>query len=203
MAIEAVREQVPTRGWCPISLGMLLILGTTSCAPSGSTGSAAMKAGDVVFSGGHETDPQDHGRPVVLIAHALDVKPEVFRQAFSGVTPSRTGPPTPSRARANKKVLMDALGKYGVTNDRLDEVSDYYRYNPQSGELWTHTPASATAIIKDGKVTGFQITNPGSGYTTPPTVRVVGYDGLNVEAKIEFSNRPEVKRSGQLLTPID
>ncbi len=42
----------------------------------------------VTFSGGHETDPKDHGRPVVLVAAALNVKPEVFRKAFSGVTPA-------------------------------------------------------------------------------------------------------------------
>jgi hypothetical protein len=33
----------------------------------------------VNFSGGHETDPRDHGRPVVLVAAALKVRPEVFR----------------------------------------------------------------------------------------------------------------------------
>jgi len=32
--------------------------------------------------------------------------------------------PTPSAARDNKKVLMDALGPYGISNERLDEVSN-------------------------------------------------------------------------------
>ena len=41
----------------------------------------------LTFSGGHDTDPQDHGRPVVLVAAGLGVKPEVFREAFRGVTP--------------------------------------------------------------------------------------------------------------------
>lgn len=42
----------------------------------------------VVFSGGHETVGVDHGRPVVLIAAALGVKDEVFREAFSHVHPA-------------------------------------------------------------------------------------------------------------------
>ena len=48
----------------------------------------------VVFSGGHETDGRDGGRPVILIAAALKVKPEVFRAAFSGVHPARGGGPS-------------------------------------------------------------------------------------------------------------
>src|SRR4051794_40101505 len=90
----------------------------------------------VTFSGGHETDPRDHGRPVVLIAAALNVKQEVFRKAFSGVTPARGRRPTGDEQRRNKEVLLKALGPYKVTNDRLDEVSDYYRYRPEKGELW-------------------------------------------------------------------
>ena len=43
----------------------------------------------LTFSGGLDTDPQDHGRPVVLVAAGLGVKPEVFREAFRGVTPAR------------------------------------------------------------------------------------------------------------------
>jgi hypothetical protein len=143
--------------------------------------------GTVVLGGGYRTDPRDGGRPVALIAAALGVEPEVFREAFSGVTPSRFGPPSASRARANKQALMKALGPHGVTNDRLDEVSNYYRYRPGSGRLWTHTPAAATAIIKDGQLTGFEITDPGAGYLTPPDVTVVGFEELKIEAEIEFT----------------
>jgi hypothetical protein len=80
----------------------------------------------VTFSGGHETDPKDHGRPVVLVAAALEVKPEVFREAFSGVTPARGGKPSQEEARRNKAALMKVLKPHGVTNERLDEVSNYY-----------------------------------------------------------------------------
>ena len=40
------------------------------------------------FTGGYDTDPRDHGRPVVLVAAGLGVAPEVFREAFSHVHPA-------------------------------------------------------------------------------------------------------------------
>src|SRR5437667_1129886 len=83
----------------------------------------------VVFSGGHETDPRDGGRPVVLIAAALGVTPEVFREAFSHVRPAPAGrEPEPGQVRQNKAALLAALAKHGVTNEKLDTVSNYYRY---------------------------------------------------------------------------
>ena len=143
--------------------------------------------GDVVFSGGYESDQRDGGRPVALIAAALKVESEVFRAAFSNVNPAKVGPPTHSRAQANKKVLMDALGKHGVTNDRLDEVSNYYRYRPQANELWTHKPAKAKAVIESGKVVGFEIVDAGSGYLTAPTIFVEGHPDVRAIAEIEYT----------------
>jgi hypothetical protein len=132
-----------------------------------------------------------------LIASALGVKPEVFRDAFSKVKPARNGQPTPEHARANKQVLMAALGKHGITNERLDEVSNYYRYQPQSGELWNHVPAQATAIIENGKVVGFEISNPGSGYCSGPRVTVAGYD-VKVTATIGYSQ--DFQTNGSLIS---
>src|SRR5690349_14821832 len=63
----------------------------------------------VTFSGGHETDSRDHGRPVVLVAGALGIKPEVFREAFSGVRPAKNGKPSGEEARRNKEALMKVL----------------------------------------------------------------------------------------------
>src|SRR5579883_2056967 len=101
-----------------------------------SSGSA--EAGDgklpVTFAGGHGTDPADGGRPVALIAAALGVPAEVFREAFRGVTPAKDGKPSQEQAQRNKAALMKVLRPHGVTGDRLDEVSDYYRYRPQKGE---------------------------------------------------------------------
>lgn len=145
---------------------------------------------------GHETDPRDRGRPVSLIAAALGVEPQVFRDAFSGVTPARGGGPTAAHARANKQVLMDALGPHGVTNERLDEVSNYYRYQPQDGGLWRHTAAQATAVIEDGMVVAIEIVDAGSGYTNAPTVTVAGHDDVTIEASIEFTT--DLETNGRL-----
>jgi hypothetical protein len=71
----------------------------------------------IIFTRGHETDPQDHGRPVVLIAASLNVAPEVFRTAFSNVKPASGGrEPEPAQVRLNKETLLKTLGPYGITN---------------------------------------------------------------------------------------
>jgi hypothetical protein len=141
----------------------------------------------VTFSNGHDTDPRDHGRPVVLIGNALKVTPEVFRQAFSGVHPAqRDGGPTDAEARANKRVLMDALSPYGVTDDRLNQVSNYYRYRRDKGQMWPTVPATGYATVKDGVVTGFVVTNPGSGYSSPPDIAVQGMPDVHATATLSF-----------------
>ena len=112
----------------------------------------------VTFLAGYDTNPVDRGRPVILVASALGVPEETFREAFKGVHPAGpgSGGPTGDEARANKAALMKVLEPLGVTNDRLDEVSNYYRYRRESGELWTITlPAEGYARIKDGKIIGF------------------------------------------------
>ncbi|MBB6734698.1 hypothetical protein [Cohnella zeiphila] len=144
----------------------------------------------VTVSGGYETDPQDHGRPVVLIAAALGVPTEVFREAFSGVTPAElsSGGPTALEAQSNKAALLKVLAPYGITNDRLDEVSNYYRYNGQQSQTWKIVPAVATAIVKNGVVTGIAITNPGSGYSSAPTITIKSPNGTTTaKATVSYS----------------
>lgn len=148
---------------------------------------ADAEKGTVVFLGGHETDPVDKGRPVVLIAAALGVKPEVFREAFSRVRPAQDGNPSGERARANKQVLMEALGKHGISNRKLDSVSNYYRYDPASGELWKHKSARAKVVMNNGKITGIKLINGGSGYSSAPEVKIAGHEDVKVEATIEFT----------------
>jgi len=174
-----------------------IIIGCSNGEDSGVSMTTAT-AGQIVFSGGHETDPVDHGRPVALIGNALGVTPEVFRDAFSGVSPAENGSPSPSRAQANKQILMDKLGPLGVTNERLDEVSNFYRYRPQSGELWKHKPAVATATIKDSKVTGFKISDGGYGYSTPPTVQIAGHLTVKVKAELEYTS--DLQTNGRVKT---
>ena len=152
--------------------------------------------GTVIFSGGYETDPRDHGRPVVLVAAGLNVPAEVFRDAFSGVTPAHGGEePQEGQVRLNKQALLKVLAPLGVTNDRLDTVSNFYRYNQGKGEMWKNTPASATAIVSNGVVTGIKITNAGAGYSSPPTVTVVGYD---VHATVTLSFGTDLATNGSI-----
>jgi hypothetical protein len=142
----------------------------------------------VVFSGGHETDPRDRGRPVVLIAAALKVPPEVFRAAFSQVHPAPAGmEPDEQRVRQNKDALLGALSRYGVTNDRLDEVSNYYRYVRSRGELWPTKPAVAYALVRGGNVTSFSVTSGGAGYSSAPAVTVPNIPGATGKAQLSFS----------------
>jgi hypothetical protein len=141
----------------------------------------------VVFSGGHETDHRDGGRPVVLIAAALGVSSDVFREAFSHVHPADPNlGPTNDEAHKNKAALLNALGKYGVTNERLDRVSDYYRYVQSRNELWRTKPAVANALVKDGTVIDYELVSGGSGYSSPPTVAVPNIKGADAKVKLAF-----------------
>jgi hypothetical protein len=154
----------------------------------------------VVISGGHETDPRDHGRPVVLIASMLGVPDEVFREAFSHVTPASGGmEPNPIQVRLNKDALLDVLGPYGVTNDYLDEVSNYYRYNQSAGEVWKQTQATAEVIMTDGVVTGIKITNSGSGYSSVPVITILNSD-VTATATISFTT--DFSNNGSITTIV-
>lgn len=150
----------------------------------------------VTISGGHDIGKNDHGRPCVLIAAALGVKTEVFREAFSGVTPASGRGPTQVEARKNKEVLLKVLGPHGVTNGRLDAVSDYYRFRPQKGELWKHKEAKAKAVIEDGKLISIEVTEPGSGYTTPPKVTVKGFETTEFVVSLHFDK--DLKKNGSV-----
>lgn len=156
-------------------------------------GHAAEKTVPVTFSGGHEIGKSEFGRPTALIAAALGVKPEVFREAFSGVTPAKGGKPSDDEARKNKAALMKVLAPYGVTNDRLDEVSNYYRFRKDKGEMWPTTPAKANAIIEDGKIKRIEVTEPGSGYCTPPKATI---EGMTVELKVTLQFDKEMRKNG-------
>jgi hypothetical protein len=149
----------------------------------------------ISFTGGHETDRRDHGRPVVLVAAGLGVKPELFREAFRGVTPARGGPPSREQAQRNKRALLKVLGPHGVTNERLDEVSNYYRYRPQDGELWRCREAQAQAIVKDGHITRIEITDAGAGYSSRPKATIKDFEATPVEVKLHFDKDLETNGS--------
>jgi len=159
-------------------------------------GAAMAQEQSVTISGGHDIGRNDHGRPCVLIAAALGVKTEVFRDAFSGVTPARGRGPSGDEARKNKQALMRVLGPHGVTNDRLDEVSNYYRFRPQNGELWTHKDAKAKAVIEGGKLMKIEVTEPGSGYTVPPKIKVKGFESTEFVVTLAFDK--DLKKNGAI-----
>lgn len=152
----------------------------------------------VEFSGGHETNPVDHGRPVTLIAAALGVPDEVFREAFSHVHPAGpgSGGPTDGEARKNKAALMSALGKYGITDERLNAVSNFYRYPPGKGGVWKNKPAVANALVKNGAVIGYEISDGGFGYTTPPVASVSGVK--RAKNKVELSFGKDMESNGSV-----
>jgi hypothetical protein len=161
----------------------------------GSDGARAAEANvPVTFSGGHEIGKGDFGRPVVLMAAALGVKPDEFREAFSGVTPARGRGPTGEEQRKNKSALMKVLGPLGVTNDQMDEVANYYRFRPQAGELWPTKDAKAQALVEDGKIKQIVVTEPGSGYSSPPEVKVEGFPKVEFKVTLGFSK--ELKKNG-------
>ena len=170
-----------------MSLPCLALAQTSpSTTTSPATQDTASKV-DVTFSGGHETEDQDRGRPVVLIAAALNVPPEIFRKAFSMVKPAPAGrQPDPGQVNKNKETLLRSLSPYGVTNDRLDEVSNYYRYNRSRGEMWRNTPAKAYATMRNGVVTGITITDAGSGYISPPKVVLSGMTNITLTVTLSF-----------------
>jgi hypothetical protein len=147
---------------------------------------------DLIFEGGHETVGADRGRPVILIAAALGVPDDVFRQAFTKVKPAPAGQqPDPAQVILNKQTLMSSLGPYGVTDDRLNIVSNYYRYRRSRGEMWRNTPATAYATIQNGVVTAITITKAGSGYSSPPKVSVSGLPGVHLAASVAYGTKLE------------
>jgi hypothetical protein len=167
-----------------------------SFAVTSGTLRAEEKKVPLTFSGGYEIGKNDFGRPIVLIAAALGVKPEEFRKAFSGVTPSKSGKPSESEARKNKAALMKVLRPLGVTNERLDEVSNYYRYQPQKGQLWKTTEAKGYAVVEDGKVKKVVLTTPGSGYSSPPRVTVEGVEKVTLKPTLILAK--DLKKNGAI-----
>ena len=70
----------------PLFLSALLLTGLLASAQAAGEATVTL-----TITGGHETDPRDRGRPVVLIGNALGVTPEIFRDAFSHVKPAAAG----------------------------------------------------------------------------------------------------------------
>ena len=133
------------------------LLGWSPQVPRGPA-SAAEERVSLSSASGHEIRKRDFGRPVHLIAGGLGAMPEQFRRAFSGVTPAKGRGPTREEERKNKAAMMKVLAPLGVTNERLDEVADDYRFRPQEGELWPTKPAKGYAVVEGAKVKQLVVT---------------------------------------------
>ena len=48
-------------------------------------------------------------------------------------------------------------------------------------------PPRATAVITNGTITSFTIDEPGSGYTSSPTITIVGFPNVHATATIAFT----------------
>jgi hypothetical protein len=142
----------------------------------------------LTISGGFELHSNDYGRPVPLYASMLGVPPKVFRQAFSGVHPDPGHDPSTEDQQANKDALMSVLGPYGVTNDELDRVANYYRFDTTKGQTWRHRAAKAVVTVRNGKIVGVRVTDPGTGYTYTPQVSVRGFSGA-LKVRVVFTKR--------------
>lgn len=185
----------------PVAHGQMPVAGQTGTAPL----PQGVSRVPVVFSGGHETDPRDNGRPVVLIAAALGVPSDVFRTAFSRVRPAGAGrEPEPGQVQANKSALMNALAKYGVTNEQLDAVSDFYRYVRSRNELWPTKPAVANALVKNGDVIGYEVISGGSGYSSAPTVFIPNMHNATPTVELSFGKNRESNGSIRaIIVPVE
>jgi hypothetical protein len=205
-ASEELRSTAPAAAFsAPVNPAGVTSLANDGAASSKSPLPPGVTRVPVEFSGGHETVPVDHGRPVVLIAAALGVQDEIFREAFSHVHPAGpgSGGPTDAEARANKQALMSRLGQYGVTDDRLNTVSNFYRYPPGARSLWRNKAASANAMVKDGAIVGYENTDGGYGYTTPPAVRVPGMDGATAKVTLSYGKDFETNGAVSVIAAAD
>ena len=138
---------------------------------------------------------------MVLIAAALKVPTEVFRKAFSGVTPAAGGQePEAGQVHRNKETLLcvPAPTASPTTNlTRSPTITDTAAAKERCGEM---SPAAATAIIHDGVVTGFTITNAGSANSSPPGISIAGMDDPNAKVKLHFGTDFRTNGSIQEIT---
>lgn len=203
-------------GWMGAWVGAICVMGagvpglgaptevaaTTPAAVQGEQPAASERDRDTVkipitLTGGHDTDPRDHGRPVILIAAALKVPADVFRETFTHVKPAGPGQePDPEQVRKNKAALMHGLGPYGVTDERLNEVSNFYRYNRRKQDLWRHTSAEGYATVRKGVITAVTLTNPGAGYSSGPIIQVPGFNDARFKVTLSFG--PDLPTNGAI-----
>jgi hypothetical protein len=173
-------------------IAAVLAAGTTvvalaGCASPAATETSARHVVPVTLVGGFVIGANDYGRPVPLYASMLGVSPAVFRRAFSGVYPDAAHDPTSVQQQDNKAALMSVLAAYQITNDELDRVANYYRFNSVAGQTWPHRQARAEAVVENGRVTSIRVLDGGAGYTTAPAGVIAGQPSAAAVARVVFT----------------
>ena len=118
-----------------VALGLAMVAGTAEAKrkpkpkkPTPAVSAPATPGGIPSTVAGCMNLTTDMGRPVCEIARDLGVPAEVFREAFTHVTPAAKGSePSDAQREANHQALLSRLAPYGVTPQLLDQVSDRYR----------------------------------------------------------------------------
>ena len=91
---------------------------------------------------------------------------------------------------------MAVLAPYGITNERFDQVSNYYGYQSSLGQLWPTRPAKAYLVAgKDGGLR-YVVTDGGCGYTSPPVISVPSISVAGGGATLSFSK--DFNRNGSV-----
>lgn len=162
------------------------VLAASACTAS-SRAPGASHVVAVTLTGGFEIGANDYGRPVPLYASMLGVTPDVFRRAFSGVHPDAAHDPTSAQQQDNKTALMSVLAAYHVSNDQLDRVANYYRFNSAAGQTWPHRQARVEAVVTNGTVTSVRVLDGGAGYTAAPTVVIKDLPSVTAVAHVVFT----------------
>ena len=135
---------------------------------------------------------------MALVAAALNVPASVFREAFSRVRPAPAGEaPDPHQVTFNKQALLSSLSKFGVTNDRLDQVSNFYRYRPGQGSIWRSQAARILVTISGNKVTNINVVDAGAGYSSVPTLSVPGYPAIKLKCRLAMGT--DLRTNGSLM----
>jgi hypothetical protein len=62
--------------------------------------------------------------------------------------------------------------------------------------LWKTTPAKAHAVVEDGKIKQIVVTDPGSGYSTPPKATVQGMENVKLKVVVRFVK--DLKKNGAI-----
>lgn len=120
-----------------------------------------------------------------------------MNQGTDQLTINHPGAATPFNFYGLRFLTNPGTGHYISANDTSDDgkllTLNVVGAYPLDGSTYTYTSAVgastalATANLSSGVVAGFTVSNPGSGYTSAPTVTLIGGDGTGATAVATIS----------------